>query len=142
MPALGDDSGLDVDALNGCPGIFSARYAGEDATDAERIAKLLEELRTNGAVTKENRSARFRCALALVYPDGRTEFAESSLEGHILGESQGTAGFGYDPIVYLESIGSTLAEVDFDVTCTRGFRALAAKKLFSKLIVTAHEGKI
>jgi XTP/dITP diphosphohydrolase len=134
IPALGDDSGLEVDALNRRPGVHSARYAGPGADDQQRMRKVLEELRAaqrqDASLT---RSARFRCALALVFPDGRQCEAEGSLEGHILEEPRGSKGFGYDPIVFLDAIGCTLAEVEFDYTCEHGFRALAARSLFHKL---------
>jgi len=95
-PALADDSGLAVDALGGSPGVYSARYAGEGATDRDNIAKLLTEL---GGV--ENRSASFVCVLALVYPDGKEITAEGTCEGVILTEPRGEGGFGYDPVFFL-----------------------------------------
>lgn len=128
---LGDDSGLEVDALQKRPGIMSARYAGEGATDADRINKVLSELEEVFKKTgNQDRTARFCCALFLKWPTGASLSAESHLEGAILHEARGSNGFGYDPIVYLNALGKTLAEVDFDTICRRGFRAIAAEKLF------------
>jgi len=134
IPALGDDSGLEVDALGGRPGIYSARYAGEGASDRDRINKLLEELKsTPGAETARGRTARFRCSLALCTEPEKYVESEGVLEGHILDEPKGGGGFGYDPIVYLNDLDATLAEVEFSRTCREGFRAKAAQKLFSLL---------
>ena len=134
MPTLGDDSGLEVAALDNQPGVFSARYAGEGASDNDRIQKVLRELdakcSTNPAL---NRYASFRCALVLLLPDGGKYEAEGMLAGKILEQPRGDKGFGYDPIVYLDDLGSTLAEVEFEVTCQKGFRAIAARKLFASL---------
>ncbi len=131
LPSLGDDSGIEVDALGGRPGIHSARYAGPQASDSERIEKLVREL---GALGENvSRTARFRCSLALCIPHGKTLSADGTMEGEILHETRGTAGFGYDPILFIYEIESTLAEVDFSVTCERGFRAKAAKALFEQL---------
>jgi len=134
MPALGDDSGLEVAALGNEPGVHSKRYAGDNASDIDRCNKILEELKKiEEASGQVDRSACFRCSLALVYPNGATLFADSILEGEVLYQPRGLAGFGYDPIVFLFDLGCTLAEVDFDVTCTEGFRARAAKDLFEEI---------
>lgn len=95
MPAIADDSGLVVDALGGAPGVYSARYAGEGATDRQRYEKLLEELRE---VPTEQRTARFVSAVCCVFPDGKIITAEGSCEGIIAFEPKGEGGFGYDPI--------------------------------------------
>lgn len=95
MPAIADDSGLVVDALGGAPGVYSARYAGEGATDRQRYEKLLEELRE---VPTEQRTARFVSAVCCVFPDGKILTAEGSCEGIIAFEPKGESGFGYDPI--------------------------------------------
>lgn len=132
--ALGDDSGLEVTALGNRPGVNSRRYAGPEAKDNERIAKLLGELsRLEEEEDEVSREAFFCCSLALVFPDGRRFFSEASLRGEVLYEPRGSKGFGYDPIILIDSLGKTLAEVDFEVTCSRGFRAQAAQKLFSEL---------
>lgn len=95
MPAIADDSGLVVDALGGAPGVYSARYAGEGATDRQRYEKLLEELRE---VPTEQRTARFVSAVCCVFPDGKILTAEGACEGIIAFEPKGEGGFGYDPI--------------------------------------------
>lgn len=95
LAALAEDSGLEVDALNGQPGVRSARFAGEHATDQQNIEKLLADLR---AVDDIDRTARFRTVAVVVYPDGSETIAEGSVEGHILREQRGGNGFGYDPV--------------------------------------------
>ena len=95
MPAIADDSGLVVDALGGAPGVYSARYAGEDATDRQRYEKLLEELRE---VPTEQRTAQFVSAVCCVFPDGKILTAEGACEGIIAFGPKGEGGFGYDPI--------------------------------------------
>ncbi len=102
--AIADDTGLEVDALGGAPGVSTARYAGEDATYEENVDKMLRELED-----AENRSARFRTAVALVTPSGDELVVEGVLEGVITRERRGEAGFGYDPIFEVD--GRTLAEI-------------------------------
>jgi XTP/dITP diphosphohydrolase len=104
---LGDDSGLEVEALNGAPGLFSARYAGPDASDADRRAKLLQELRQ----TPAPRTARFRCVVAVAQPAGPVDFFEGVCDGEIIFDERGTNGFGYDPIFYVPEYGRTMAEL-------------------------------
>jgi XTP/dITP diphosphohydrolase len=101
LPALGDDSGLEVDALDGAPGMRSARWA---PTDAERIAKLLAAL-----VGVTDRRASFRCAMALAWPDGRVEVAEGVCPGTIATSASGAGGFGYDPIFVSDELGVSFA---------------------------------
>ncbi|HVY56209.1 MAG TPA: XTP/dITP diphosphatase [Thermodesulfobacteriota bacterium] len=127
-PALADDSGLAVDALGGRPGVYSARYAGESATDKDNITKLLTEL---GGI--ENRSARFVCVLALVTPDGREMTAEGVCEGVILTEPRGEGGFGYDPVFYLPEYGKTMAEIPPELKNRLSHRARAAESLIKLL---------
>ncbi len=106
---LADDSGLEVDALDGRPGVYSARYAGEPCDDAANVAKLLAELE---GVPAERRTARFRCAIALASP-GRVEWVVSgACEGRIVDAPRGENGFGYDPVFLYESFGRTFAEVE------------------------------
>lgn len=109
LPALADDSGLEVDALDGAPGVHSARYAGPGASDADRVELLLENLR---GVPPERRTARFRCAVAFVDPrdPGSPRLHEGSCEGRILDQPRGEGGFGYDPVFYVEELGCTFAE--------------------------------
>jgi XTP/dITP diphosphohydrolase len=95
LPAIADDSGLCVDALNGDPGIYSARWAGIHGDDQANIEKLLEQLKD---VPDDKRTARFKCVASLVLPDGREQIAEGRFEGHILHAPVGENGFGYDPI--------------------------------------------
>lgn len=95
MPAIADDSGLVVDALGGAPGVYSARYAGEGATDRQRYEKLLEALR---GVPAEQRTARFVSAVCCIFPDGKILTAQGACEGSIAFGSKGEGGFGYDPI--------------------------------------------
>jgi len=105
---LADDSGLEVDALGGAPGVHSARYAGPDASDADRVRKLLTVLR---GVPSEARSARFRCVIALATPEGDVYTADGTVEGIIADTPRGTHGFGYDPVFYLPELGCTMAEL-------------------------------
>jgi len=109
--ALGDDTGLFVEALEGRPGVFSSRYAGEKASYKENVQKLLEEMRD---VPEKNRGAFFSCVLALTHPDGREVVVEGRLEGVIAKEQKGDKGFGYDPIFWLPDRNCTLAEVSLD----------------------------
>lgn len=133
LPAIGDDSGLEVDALDGEPGMLSARYSGEGATDDSNIEKLLTELRAKGYPNGERLSARFFCSLVLVFDD-RFYHADGELTGEILFDRKGANGFGYDPIVKIDELGCTLAEVSFEEVCRMGFRAKAAQALFQKLV--------
>ncbi len=109
IPAIADDSGLCVEALNGAPGVYSARYAGEDATDEENCEKLLQELKGH-----QNRKAKFVCNLSIAVPSGPALTYEGECEGIILEEKRGTSGFGYDPLFYFEEFGKTFAELDME----------------------------
>lgn len=124
LNALADDSGLEVEALGGEPGVRSARYAGEDADDRANNAKLLEALRGRPAA---ERGARFRCVIALARPDGHVETAEGSCEGVITEETRGTAGFGYDPLFYYPSFGRTFGEVEPEVKHSVSHRGSALR---------------
>ncbi len=105
FPAIADDSGLAVEALNGAPGVYSARYAREDATDAENVDKLLHEMQGI-----KNRKAAFHCVLSIAVPSGPALTYEGSCEGILLEERRGESGFGYDPVFYFEDLGKTFAE--------------------------------
>ena len=107
IPTIADDSGLEVEALKGAPGIYSARYAGPDRDDNGRITKLLEEMK---GLTSERRRARFTCAAALVWDGGERVF-ESDVEGSILESARGADGFGYDPVFFYEPLRKTFAEL-------------------------------
>ncbi len=109
--ALADDSGLVIDALNGEPGIRSARYAGDDADDDERNRLVLDKMR---GVPDGKRTARFVCTIAMVLPDGSEHVTEGTCEGIILREMRGDHGFGYDPIFFLPEYGRTMAEIPLE----------------------------
>lgn len=130
MTALADDSGLEVDYLGGRPGVRSARYAGEGATDEENFKKLLAELE---GVPGEKRGARFRCALALVSPDGREEVSEGVFEGFITEAPRGKNGFGYDPVFFVPEKGMTAAELSPEQKNSLSHRAKALMELKKKL---------
>ena len=98
IPVLADDSGLEVDALGGEPGIYTARYAGGDKTFRDNMDNLLRTLEEAGALREEDRKARFRCSVTLIDAKGQESFHEGSLEGHIAFRRSGTGGFGYDPV--------------------------------------------
>ncbi len=125
LVALADDSGLEVDALGGRPGIFSARYAGPDRTDGERVQALLDELRD---VPDERRTARFRAVIAVARPDGRVDTAEGAVEGRISRAPRGANGFGYDPVFLLPERGLTTAELPPDEKHAVSHRGVAARK--------------
>ncbi len=110
LPAIADDSGLEVDALQGAPGIYSARYAGEGATDQANLEKLLHEL---AHVPEEERTARFQCLLVLMrHPTDPTPIiCQGTWEGRILFEPRGSGGFGYDPVFFVPDQGCTSAEL-------------------------------
>ena len=108
IPALADDSGLEIDYLNKEPGIYSARYMGHDTPYAIKNQKILDKLRD---VPEEKRTARFVCAMALALPDGTTRTAQATMEGRIGYEIKGENGFGYDPIFYLPEFGKSSAEI-------------------------------
>ena len=120
---LADDSGLEVDALNGRPGVYSARYAPDSPT---RIRQLLAEMQN---VPTEQRSARFQCVIALACPDGRTEITAGTCEGDITTEARGANGFGFDPVFYLPEYGMTMAELPDGVKNQISHRARAAQKM-------------
>jgi XTP/dITP diphosphohydrolase len=108
LPALADDSGLEVDALAGAPGVYSARYAGEGAGDEANRQRLIAEL---ARVPATARTGRFRCAIAMALPDGTVETVEGACEGRLITEPRGTEGFGYDPLFLLPERGLTMAEL-------------------------------
>jgi XTP/dITP diphosphohydrolase len=127
---LADDSGLQVDALNGRPGVYSARFSGDGATDKSNIDKLLTELGDN-----PSRKARFICVLALVDPNGMELVVEGICEGVILDKPRGEGGFGYDPVFYLPDREKTMAEIDPELKNQISHRANALKKLKLELEV-------
>jgi XTP/dITP diphosphohydrolase len=108
LPAVADDTGLEVDALDGRPGVYAARYAGEGATYEDNCRKLLQEL---AGVPRSRRSARFLTVAALAMPDGCVQVARGVLEGVIAEEPAGIQGFGYDPVFFVPELGKTLAQL-------------------------------
>ncbi len=129
--AISDDTGLEVDALGGAPGVLSARYAGPNVSYKDNVDKLLAELDRVGAVTPQQRRARFRTAVMVVWPDGREVGVEGVVEGHIAAEPAGDGGFGYDPVfVPDEADGRTFAQMGDEKHAIshrgRALRALAA----------------
>ncbi|MHB8577782.1 MAG: RdgB/HAM1 family non-canonical purine NTP pyrophosphatase [Dehalococcoidia bacterium] len=108
LVALADDSGLELDALNGAPGVRSARYGGPGLSDSDRVDRLLAALHD---VPEAGRTARFRSAIAITAPDGRVWQADGICEGHIIAAPRGVGGFGYDPIFLLSEYGRTMAEL-------------------------------
>jgi XTP/dITP diphosphohydrolase len=127
---LADDSGLEVDALGGAPGVYSARYSGEGATDAANNQKLLLALQD---VPAEKRTARFRSVLALAGPDGSLLLADGTCEGIILTEPKGDGGFGYDPLFWMPDQQKTLAEMTVQEKNAISHRGNALKVLKQKL---------
>jgi XTP/dITP diphosphohydrolase len=121
-----DDSGLEVDALGGLPGVRSARYAGERATDEENNRKLLEAL---DKVPLSRRRARFRCSIALVSPDGREAVVDGICAGRIGLKGVGKGGFGYDPLLFLPSEGKTVAQLTIEEKNRVSHRGRALRKL-------------
>jgi XTP/dITP diphosphohydrolase len=130
LPALADDSGLAVEALNGAPGIFSARYSGRHGDDAANISRLLEDLK---GVLDENRRAKFVAVLALVTPDGRELLVRGELEGKLRNQPTGTNGFGYDPIFEPENLNRTLGELSPSEKDAISHRSKALRDLTPKI---------
>ncbi len=122
---LADDSGLEVDALGGEPGPLSARYAGEGASDRDRVNYLLSRLE---GVPWEKRTARFRCVIAIATPNGKTEICSGECQGFITFEPRGEHGFGYDPIFYLPELDKTMAELPLSLKNQVSHRGQAARK--------------
>lgn len=127
---LADDSGLEVDVLGGEPGRLSARYAGEGASDRDRVNYLLSRLKN---VPAEKRSACFRCVIALAQPDGEVELCSGECRGVIALEPRGEEGFGYDPIFYLPKLGKTMAELTLEEKNGVSHRGQAAREAIKLL---------
>jgi XTP/dITP diphosphohydrolase len=134
LPALviADDSGLEVDALSGAPGIYSARYAGANATDTDKIDRLLRELARVRA-TEDGRRARFHCVLALARNGNLLGTFEGIVEGSIADEARGDSGFGYDPIFIPEGLKQTFGDLPTEVKNTISHRAKAIRALADRL---------
>ncbi len=130
VPALADDSGLEVDALGGAPGVLSARYAGAGASDADNVELLLAELRYQGALLPAQRRARFRAVVLVAFPDGDEVVGEGSVEGTIVMAPHGAGGFGYDPVFAPDGAdGRTFAELDPQDKHRRSHRGRALRAL-------------
>jgi len=125
LTTLADDSGLEVDALGGLPGVRSARFAGEGATDEDKVGLLLARL--NG-VPREDRTARFICVIAIAHPGGRVDICHGECHGIIAFESKGKRGFGYDPVFYLPELGRTMAELPRSLKNQISHRARASQE--------------
>ncbi len=135
FPALADDTGLEVDALHGAPGVYSARFAGEDATYQDNVKKLLSVM---AGVSRQNRAARFRTVVALI--DSDTElWTEGIIEGLITREQRGAGGFGYDPIFEAADTGKTFSEMSAAQKNEISHRARALQKMRKKLITVFEE---
>jgi XTP/dITP diphosphohydrolase len=131
LPAIADDSGLVVDALDGRPGVYSARYAGVQASDDDNIEKLLHELR---GVPDDKRTAAFHCCAVYVSADDSTSLvAEGRWQGRILGERRGSGGFGYDPVFFDPECGRSAAELGPDLKNARSHRGKALAALAEML---------
>ena len=130
LPTLADDSGLEVDALDGEPGVRSARYAGDNASDADRIAFLLRKLDN---ILEADRTARFRCVIALARPGGPLELHPGACEGRILEAPRGSNGFGYDPVFFVPALGKSMAELTTEQKNRVSHRSEAARKAAASL---------
>jgi XTP/dITP diphosphohydrolase len=132
LPALADDSGIEVDALGGRPGIYSARYAGEGASDADNLHKMLDEMR---GVPAPRRTARYQCVIAFVTTasDSRPILASGTWEGTLISEPRGLGGFGYDPIFVPAGLDRTAAELDPEDKNVRSHRGQALRALVAEL---------
>ncbi len=130
LMALADDSGLEVDALGGAPGIYSARYAGEQGNDEANNKKLLEALKD---ISLENRKARFVCALAVVFPDGLKIVVRGTVEGYIDFEEKGSHGFGYDPLFLIPAYQQTFGQLGPVIKNSMSHRGRAIELMKTKL---------
>ncbi len=137
LPAIADDSGLEVDALKGAPGIYSARYAGSGASDAANLQKLLTDIKD---VEESARGARFQCVLVYMRHalDPTPMICQGTWEGHLLHAPRGTQGFGYDPIFYVPTHHCTSAELTPEVKNQLSHRGQALRRLLAALTQAAH----
>lgn len=127
LMTLADDSGVEVDALGGEPGVRSARAAGENARDEDRIRHLLQRLKN---VPWERRTARFRCVVAVATPQGEVELCQGECHGVIAFEPRGECGFGYDPVFYLPELGKTMAELPLEIKNQVSHRGRAGRQAY------------
>jgi XTP/dITP diphosphohydrolase len=131
LPTLGDDSGLEVDILGGAPGIFSARYAGEGATDESNNRKLLQAL---ADVPDDQLGAQFHCAMALVQANGQIQTTEGNWRGHLIREPRGSHGFGYDPLFFVPGHNCTSAELPTHKKNLLSHRGQALRKILPHIL--------
>ena len=125
LPALADDSGLEVDALGGAPGVYSSRYAGEDATYADNNRKLIQQLQ---GLPREKRTARFHCVIAIDWADGTRDTVEGVAEGYITEDTAGKEGFGYDPVFFYPPEGKRFSEMTLEEKNLVSHRGQALQK--------------
>ncbi|SDP83028.1 XTP/dITP diphosphatase [Desulforhopalus singaporensis] len=130
LPAIADDSGLVVEALNGEPGVFSARYAGDNATDQDNLKKVLKKL--SGV---KNRKAYFQCVLSIAVPSGPALTYEGRCDGVIIDDQRGNNGFGYDPVFYFEEFGKTFAELTMEEKNRVSHRGKALSEVKSEILM-------
>ncbi len=135
MPAVADDSGLDVQILFGAPGVYSARYGGEGLSDSDRIQFLLKNMEN-----AENRKAKFVSCIACLFPNGDVILAKGECHGEILREPRGNGGFGYDPVFYLPELGKTMAELTPEEKNEISHRGMALRNFKLKLENYLNEG--
>jgi XTP/dITP diphosphohydrolase len=128
---LADDSGLEVDALGGEPGTLSARYAGENASDSDRVNYLLAKMQ---GIPEEKRQARFKCVIAIATPQGNVELCTGECDGFIALKPKGNRGFGYDPVFYLPELKKTMAELPPEAKNKISHRGRAAREAIKLLI--------
>ena len=133
MVAIADDSGLCVDALNGAPGAYSARFAGEICDDKKNNEKLLATLKENGVISYKDRTAHYTSVIVIYYPNDTYIVGEGKVEGHILDHYVGDGGFGYDPLFYCDELQKTFAQVTLEEKNTVSHRARALDDVLKKL---------
>ena len=131
LPCLSDDSGIEIDALNGRPGIYSARYGGLELNDNQRVLLILDEMKN---IPFKNRQARFKAAIVIAWPDGKVLSKEATMEGLITFTPSGENGFGYDPIFYLPEFDKTSAEIKPEDKNKISHRAKAIKNIIPLLL--------
>ena len=135
MPAIADDSGLEVEALFGAPGVYSARYGGEGLTDEDRLALLLKNMKQT-----EHRKAKFVSSIACIFPNGDIILSKGECYGEILREPKGEGGFGYDPVFYMPECGMTMAELSAEEKNKVSHRGIALRQFKTKLEKYVNEG--
>ncbi|MBW6508291.1 MAG: XTP/dITP diphosphatase [Desulfuromonadales bacterium] len=134
-PALADDSGLSVDVLAGAPGVFSARYAGEQGDDKANNLRLVKELQR---IPVNQRKAHFHCCIALAWPDGRCSTVEGRVDGLIIDQERGINGFGYDPLFLVPEYGKTMAELPVEIKNRISHRGRALQQLLPLIADIIH----